>query len=261
MRLAKVQPVVSTKPNDKCKLNKNIRLKHSQKKSMLRERDISQQNQRMFKRLYSIVSRTHPLKQKLDNKGPTTLNMINRKSELKRIMKSNKEILNNIQHVKPIVSILDLQKRFDKNEKYKDLARMYTENGKKEDPVEAKMRQFYNDESLSPKRQVNKILQEKPSFIPKSKRHKSIDAKCRPKESGPTNPYYYAQLRPGAKSCLKERSSLNRSTNLPKLSNVNDKFMSAQEYNNMVSNEMSMIRQLRKRSKGATKSVPNIPAA
>ena len=66
-----------------------------------------------------------------DPKGPSTLNKVGRKHEMKRIIKSNKKILENIKCAKPSVPISYLKRRFDKTENYKSIARTYNENGDK----------------------------------------------------------------------------------------------------------------------------------
>jgi hypothetical protein len=65
-------------------------------------------------------------------------------------MKSNKEILKNLKYAKPAISIKDLQKRFEETEKYKEIARMYTVFGKKEDPINRKMKEFFGESTPKP---------------------------------------------------------------------------------------------------------------
>jgi hypothetical protein len=130
MNVRKVSAIVDTKENDKWDLNRNIRQSHNKKKLKEREKSILTENKKMFSRLYSIVRRPHPFKTNESGKGPVTLNKVGRKMELKRIMKWNREILKSIKEAKPSMTLNELKKRFDETERYKSIARMYTEYGK-----------------------------------------------------------------------------------------------------------------------------------
>lgn len=96
MKIRKIHAVVDTKENDKCDLNRNIRQSHAIKMTKEHKRDLSMKNKQMFARLYKIVCREHPLKLQPGAKGPATLNLGARRHELKRIMKTNHQILKNI---------------------------------------------------------------------------------------------------------------------------------------------------------------------
>lgn len=248
----KVGPIVDTRQNQKWDLNRNIRLTHARSKVKEHDRNISHENEKMFKRLYSIVQRPHPLKSNKGVAGPNTLNMVKRKFELKRIMKCNKEILKNIKEAKPWVQINHLKKRFEETEKYKDIARMYTEYGKREDPVERKMNELYYD-IPSPRKKIL-IPKSKSSFKIRVRRHQSIDGKHN--RISTNHPYNHnGSLSPRTTN---NRDQLNKSTILPQIDNFRGKIITSSEYNKMVTEEMSMIRRIRKQRHGAWSSMQRI---
>ena len=96
MKVKKVTSLVNTKENESWGLNRSIRYYHTKQRFIQQEKDISQENKKMFKRLYSILVRDKLIKDDDQTKGPNTLNQVGRKHELKRIMKSNMEILKQI---------------------------------------------------------------------------------------------------------------------------------------------------------------------
>ena len=250
MKVKKINSVVKTRENENWHLNRKLRKNNAQAKIKERVKSISNENQKLFQRLYSIVSRPHPiLAHNGGNKGPNTLNKFKRRSEMKRIMKWNKGILRSIQEAKPSVSIKALKRRFQDTERYKTIASSFNEYGPKEDPVERKMQMLYYDTSPSPKRKIVSNSISKSSFNPKSKRHQSTDIKR--KDFSVSHPYsHIEEIHHSPTKSKRSISKLNNSSILPYLEDWKGKFISVNQFNSMVSNEMTMIRKFKRKNRG-----------
>ncbi|CAI2375830.1 unnamed protein product [Moneuplotes crassus] len=251
MKVKKISSIIDTSESKGCNLNRKLRQNKLMSEIKKRERNISQQNQKMFQRLVSIVSRPNPLN--CQSKGPNSLNFDKRRSEMKRIMKSNVDILNNIRKAKPALSIKELQKRFHYTEKYKTIASSYDEYGKKEDPVERLMHQVYYDASSSPRRRVAKGPVST-SFKPRVKRHGSIDN--RGKRWAGSN--VYSGARSFQYTPSRDRSGTNRDSMLPSIGDFKEKFISVDQFNSMKTNEMADIRKFKKGKKKGFSSVQQV---
>ncbi|CAI2376535.1 unnamed protein product [Moneuplotes crassus] len=251
MKVKKITSVVNTVESKRCDLNRKLRQNNLMTEIKKRERNISQQNQKMFQRLASIVSRPNQIR--FEGKGPNSLNFGRRKSEMRRIMKSNIDILKNIKNAKPALPIKDLQKRFLKNEKYKTIVSTYDEYGKKEDPVERYMHQVYYDVSPSPRKKIDQGSS-RATFKPRTKRKGSIDAK----KMRWTGAKEYPGVRSFQFSPSKERSDTQRPSMFPSISDLKERFMSVDQFNSMISNEMADIRKIKKGKKKCLKSVQQV---
>lgn len=210
---------------------------------------------RLFQRLYKIVRRDTQLIR--DAKGPSTLNKVGRKFEMKRILKNNEQMLQSIKKAKPSVSISDLKRRFDDTERYKSIASTYNINGKKEDPVELKMREFYYNIPASPSKRSISKTETKSKFSFKVKRYNSIDARSE-SELG-SNPYKNPNIYNDnfTEKISKSRELNNKSTILPRLSDSKGIITSSQ-YNKMLSTEMSKIRLMKRGHKTGFSSINKI---
>ena len=151
---------------------------------------------------------------------------------------------------------------------------MYTEFGKKEDPVDKKMNEFYYGAPTSPNRKINKLYTGKSTFNLKVQRNPSTDLRSQSRGSLSnklslnyidneyySNPYgssasYVKTYNPHDE---KRREIMNKSTTLPQIEPFQGKIISTDQFNQMVSKEMNMIRDMKKKNKRTeSKSVHTI---
>ena len=73
MRVKKVVSIINTKENEICSLNRSILNTHTKRRLQRKEKEISDENNKMFKRLYSIIVKDGPIKQNSQTIAPSPL--------------------------------------------------------------------------------------------------------------------------------------------------------------------------------------------
>mmetsp|Transcript_8877 Transcript_8877/g.7855 ORF Transcript_8877/g.7855 Transcript_8877/m.7855 type:complete len:138 (+) Transcript_8877:422-835(+) len=118
------------------------------------------------------------------------------------------------------------------------------------------MNEGYYNLAPSPRRMMKNSLS-KTSFQLKVKRHGSIDSRKR--KHNETNPYNLIEgLDSNKAKIMRNRSKINNSTNLPYIDDWKGQFISVNEFNSMVSSEMSMIRKIKKSKNAPSTSLMQV---